>query len=80
VLAGQMATPEEIENIRHQLGLDRPIYVQYAVFLGNLSRLDLGRSAPFAQYPVAGSGGHYARLPLWHTCRNHFCCQTLQLD
>ncbi len=30
VLAGQMATPQEIENIRRQLGLDRPIYEQYA--------------------------------------------------
>ena len=25
VLAGQMASPEEIETIRRQLGLDRPI-------------------------------------------------------
>ena len=54
VLAGQMATPEEIENIRHQLGLDRPIYEQYAVFLSNLSRFDLGiygpgREAGFSQ-------------------------------
>ncbi|HEX5679940.1 MAG TPA: glutathione ABC transporter permease GsiC, partial [Desulfobacterales bacterium] len=29
VLAGQMASPEEIETMRRQLGLDRPIYEQY---------------------------------------------------
>ncbi|MCP4692707.1 MAG: ABC transporter permease, partial [Desulfobacterales bacterium] len=45
VLAGQMASPEDIQLIRTQLGLDRPVYVQYAAFLGRLARLDLGRSA-----------------------------------
>jgi peptide/nickel transport system permease protein len=45
VLAGQMATQEDIEIMRHQLGLDRPIFVQYAAFLGRLARFDLGRWA-----------------------------------
>ncbi len=60
VLAGQMATPEEIENIRHQLGLDRPIHEQYAVFLSHLVRLDLGRSAR-TRNPVIDEV--WARLP-----------------
>lgn len=60
VLAGQMATPEEVENIRHQLGLDRPIFTQYAFFLGRLVRFDLGRSAR-TQNPV--SQEIWARLP-----------------
>jgi len=60
VLAGQMATPEEIETIRHQLGLDRPIHLQYALFLSRLVRLDLGRSAR-TQNPV--SQEVWARLP-----------------
>ena len=60
VLAGQMATPEEIENIRHQLGLDRPIYEQYAAYLSRLARLDLGRSAR-TQNPVLDE--IRARLP-----------------
>ena len=60
VLAGQMATPEEIENIRHQLGLDRPIYEQYAVYMSHLVRLDLGRSAR-TQNPVIDE--IWARLP-----------------
>ena len=60
VLAGQMATPQEIENIRQQLGLDRPIYVQYAAYLGRLARFDLGRSAR-TQNPVTQE--IWARLP-----------------
>jgi peptide/nickel transport system permease protein/oligopeptide transport system permease protein len=60
VLAGQMATPEEIETIRHQLGLDRSIHLQYALFLSRLVRLDLGRSAR-TQNPV--SQEVWARLP-----------------
>lgn len=60
VLAGQMATPQEVENIRRQLGLDRPIHVQYAVFLTRLVRFDLGRSAR-TQNPVAQE--ILARLP-----------------
>jgi peptide/nickel transport system permease protein len=60
VLAGQMATPEEIENIRQQLGLDRPIYEQYAAYLGRLVRFDLGRSAR-TQNPVTQE--IWARLP-----------------
>jgi peptide/nickel transport system permease protein/oligopeptide transport system permease protein len=60
VLAGQMATPEEIETIRTQLGLDRPIHVQYASFLSRLVRFDLGRSAR-TQNPVTEE--IWARLP-----------------
>jgi peptide/nickel transport system permease protein len=60
VLAGQMATPEEIENIRQQLGMDRPIYEQYAAYLGRLARFDLGRSAR-TQNPVTQE--IWARLP-----------------
>ena len=60
VLAGLMATPDEVELIRHQLGLDRPIHVQYAFFLGRLARFDLGRSAR-TQNPVTEE--IWARLP-----------------
>jgi peptide/nickel transport system permease protein/oligopeptide transport system permease protein len=60
VLAGQMATPREIENIRHQLGLDRSVYEQYAVYMSHLVRLDLGRSAR-TQNPVIDE--IWARLP-----------------
>src|SRR5438132_5287253 len=32
------------ENLRRQLGLDRPIHVQYAVWMGRVVRGDLGHS------------------------------------
>lgn len=51
VLAGQMASPEDVQQIRVQLGLDQPIYVQYGKFILNLAKFDLGRSAR-TQNPV----------------------------
>jgi peptide/nickel transport system permease protein len=36
--------PETIENLKHLYGLDKPIYIQYFVWLSNLLRGDLGRS------------------------------------
>jgi peptide/nickel transport system permease protein len=42
--AGPGATAEEIDNIRHQLGLDKPIPVQYVLYLQRAIRLDFGRS------------------------------------
>ena len=44
MIAGRSATPQTVESIRHQLGLDQPIPVQYARYLGNLVRGDMGRS------------------------------------
>jgi peptide/nickel transport system permease protein len=43
-MAGKKATPERIEAIRHNLGLDQPRYVQYGKFLGRLAHGDLGES------------------------------------
>lgn len=60
VLAGQMASQEDIKIIRHQLGLDKPIFVQYGLFLSRLAKLDLGRSAR-TQNPVIKE--IWARLP-----------------
>tara|TARA_B100002003_G_scaffold207774_2_gene202174 strand:- start:1641 stop:2561 length:921 start_codon:yes stop_codon:yes gene_type:complete len=37
-------TPEELEAIRVRLGLDQPIWVQYAKYLGRVLQGDLGRS------------------------------------
>jgi peptide/nickel transport system permease protein len=44
MIAGRSATPETVESIRRQLGLDQPIPVQYARYLGNLVQGDMGRS------------------------------------
>lgn len=60
VLAGQMASAEEVEMIRHQLGLDQPVMLQYVHFLNRLAHFDLGRSAR-TQNPVIQE--IWARLP-----------------
>jgi peptide/nickel transport system permease protein len=41
---GTEATAEEVAAERERLGLDRPLVVQYAVWLSDLARFDLGRS------------------------------------
>jgi len=43
-IAGRSATPQTVENIRVQLGLDQPFLVQYWRYLTNLVTGDLGRS------------------------------------
>ena len=44
VRAFAVFTPEQEARIRHQLGLDQPVVVQYVHFLGNALTGDLGRS------------------------------------
>ena len=44
LMAGQFATRERIEEVRRDLGLDRPLYEQYALYVGNLVQGDFGRS------------------------------------
>jgi len=46
------ASPEQIEAIRQNLGLDKPVHTQYWMFLKRVSRGDLGRSIQGDQ-PVA---------------------------
>jgi peptide/nickel transport system permease protein len=60
LLAGPTAPPEVKENIRRQLKLDRPVWEQYATFLGRLTRGDLGESYVTRQ-PVTTAIA--ARLP-----------------
>ena len=44
IVAGPSATQAQVEAIRGDLGLDRPIVVQYGRFLADLARGDLGTS------------------------------------
>jgi peptide/nickel transport system permease protein len=34
VIAGELATVEDIARIRAQLGLDQPLYIQFVTWLG----------------------------------------------
>ncbi|MGW0040271.1 ABC transporter permease [Rhodococcus sp. NPDC003348] len=43
-IAGESATPDQIEMVRQELGLDRPVVVQYVNFLTGLLQGDLGTS------------------------------------
>ncbi len=60
VRAGPSATPDVIEAIRADLGLDEPLAVQFALYLGRLLRGDLGVSiinnVPVAQELAATIG------------------------
>ena len=40
----QGSTPEQIEQVRINLGLDQPIYIQYLKYIDQLSRGDLGKT------------------------------------
>ncbi|USK66879.1 ABC transporter permease [Peribacillus frigoritolerans] len=44
VILGQEATPEAYESLRTELGLDKPIVVQYFTWVGNVVTGDLGLS------------------------------------
>lgn len=41
---GPTATQEQVIDLQHKLGLDRPLVEQYVLFVGGLARGDLGRS------------------------------------
>ncbi len=44
LLAGKISNPEQIENIRRQLGVDRPYYVQLWIFIQQIATGDFGES------------------------------------
>ena len=44
MLAGRSATAQTVASIRHELGLDQPLPVQFAQYVGGLVQGDLGRS------------------------------------
>jgi ABC-type dipeptide/oligopeptide/nickel transport system permease component len=51
VMLGTDATPSELERLRHLLGLDQPLYIQYAHYLGLLVTGQMGDSI-FQHQPV----------------------------
>jgi peptide/nickel transport system permease protein len=44
IIAGAAATSADVAGIREKLGLDRPIVEQFAIWIGNMLRGDLGES------------------------------------
>jgi len=51
VIAGDLASAEELERIRQQLGLDRPLHLQFIAWIWRLAQGDLGLSI-FSKLPV----------------------------
>ena len=43
-ILGSYATPENVEKLNRDLGLDKPLPQQYAIWLGNILQGDFGRS------------------------------------
>ncbi len=52
IIAGDFATPAQIEEIREQLGLNDPLHVQFGNWLVNLMQGDLGQSI-YSGLPVS---------------------------
>src|SRR5438270_9964818 len=44
ILAGKMPNPEQIANIRRQLGIDQPYYVQLWIFIKQIATFNFGDS------------------------------------
>ncbi|MBP1723772.1 MAG: glutathione transporter permease GsiC [Deltaproteobacteria bacterium] len=44
IMLGPLATKESIEKLHQELGLDRPLVVQYLTWMSKVVRLDFGRS------------------------------------
>lgn len=44
---GERATDEDIARVKGEMGLDRPIWVQYGYYMRDLAQLDLGESSRF---------------------------------
>ena len=61
VLLGDQATPETLAAVRHDLGLDQPVLLRFAHWLGQVLQGDLGRSFRTGQTVVAAIG---ERLPV----------------
>src|SRR3978361_1977552 len=44
VIVGDQATPEKVEALRHDMGLDQPVWWRYVSWLGHILQGDFGRS------------------------------------
>ncbi len=51
-MVGQKVPPEVLEKLRHEVGLDKPIYIQYIDYLKGVFTGNLGRSMIWGRRPV----------------------------
>src|SRR3981081_1374308 len=69
VVAGPTASAAEGAAIRQQMGLDQPLWVQFARYLGRVLQLDLGRSM-ISNRPVSEE----IALTFWPTVELMLAC------
>jgi len=60
LLLPEEATPEDVQLVRKELGLDRPLPIQYMVWLKHAIKLDFGKSIKAQQ---SASAIYFDRLP-----------------
>src|SRR2546430_3430584 len=52
LVAGETATPAQVQALRRQLGFDRPLPVQFVTYVARLARGDMGTSL-YTMRPIA---------------------------
>jgi peptide/nickel transport system permease protein len=62
LVAGETATPAQVEALRRQLGFDRPLPVQFASYVARLARGDMGTSL-YTTRPIVEDLAHRLRRP-----------------
>ena len=58
LILGGNAAQSQVDLLRHQLGLDRPLWQQYGQFLGRMVRGDFGRSSSYSQSVTSVVASH----------------------
>jgi ABC-type dipeptide/oligopeptide/nickel transport system permease component len=48
LIVGPLATPQALASVSHQIGLDKPIFTQYWLFISHFFQGDWGYSTPTA--------------------------------
>ena len=56
IVLGNDATPESLRELREYMGLDKPLPIQFAKWVGNLAQGDLGFGLCGGEYDLAGGG------------------------
>ena len=64
VRAGEKATPEQVQRIRHEMGLDLPWPIRYVEFVGKAARFDFGTSYFATREPVGAIIGRALPMTL----------------
>jgi len=64
VMLGTHYTPQRAEVLRHALGLGKPVWEQYGIFMRNLAHADLGNSIYYSQ-PVSDLIARRLPVTLW---------------